>query len=70
MPLAAMEQGDRDASSLSTSASKSALAEGIPDHLRSVTMLLVNDRRPLVLVSLGAPAGREAASPARGALSG
>jgi hypothetical protein len=70
MPLAAMEQGNRNASSPSTVASKTALAGGIPDHVRSVTLLLVNDQRPLVLVSLGAPAGREAAPPARGAQSG
>jgi len=50
IPLAAMEQGNRNPSSLSTAASKTALAEGIPDHLRSVTLLLVSDRRPVVLV--------------------
>jgi hypothetical protein len=70
MPLAAMEQGNRNASSLPPVTPKTALAETVPDHLRPVTLLLVNDRRPLVLVPPGAPAGREAASPARGAQSG
>jgi len=50
MPLAVMEQGNRNPSSPSTVASKTARAEGLPDHLRSVTLLLVKHRRPLVLV--------------------